>query len=125
MFDHLSVGVRDLDTARRFYAALFSPLGHGEAAASDSELAFGPGGLVRQFFVYPVSGERVAGLGSHIAFSAPGRAAVHEAFDAAVAQGATVVRPAGAHPDIASDYYGAVLLDPDGNKLEIVAGPMH
>jgi hypothetical protein len=35
------------------------------------------------------------------------------------------VRAAGAHPDIAADYYGAILFDPDGNKLEIVVGTMH
>ena len=51
--------------------------------------------------------------------------AVDAAFALAVAHGATVVRAAGAHPDIAPDYYGAVFLDPDGNKLEIVAGTMH
>jgi len=125
MFDHLSVGVRDLDAARRFYSALFSPLGHAVTASSDVELAFGPGGKNSQFFLYPVSGDRVAGLGTHIAFAAGNRAAVDEACEAAVANGATVLRPAGEHPDIAPDYYGAVLLDPDGNKLEIVAGLMH
>lgn len=50
---------------------------------------------------------------------------MNEACEAAVANGATVVRPAGEHPDIGPDYCGAVLLDPDGNKLEIVAGVMH
>ena len=125
MFDHLSVGVRDLVAARRFYDAFFAPLGCANAWAGEAELAYGPGGESRQFYLYPVSGERVAGLGTHIAFSAGGRQAVDEACAAAVAQGATVVRPAGEHPDIAPDYYGAVLLDPDGNKLEIVADTMH
>ena len=67
----------------------------------------------------------MAGLGTHIAFSADSRSAVDAAYAAAMAQGATVVRVAGPHPDIAPDYYGAVLLDPDGNKLEIVADTMH
>jgi len=125
VFDHLSVGVRDLVAARRFYDAFFAPLGCANAWAGEAELAYGPGGESRQFYLYPVSGERVAGLGTHIAFSAGGRQAVDEACAAAVAQGATVVRPAGEHPDIAPDYYGAVLLDPDGNKLEIVADTMH
>lgn len=125
MFDHLSVGVRNLDAARRFYAALFSPLGHAETTSTETELAFGPGGRTSQFFLYPVSGGQIAGLGSHIAFTAGNRAAVNSACEAAVAHGATVLRPAGEHPDIAPDYYGAVLLDPDGNKLEIVAGVMH
>ena len=125
MFDHLSVGVRDLDAARRFYGAFLSPLGHGETRSTEAELAYGPGGEASQFYLYPVSGDRVAGLGTHVAFTAHSRAAVDSACEAAVANGATVLRPAGEHPDIAPDYYGAVLLDPDGNKLEIVAGVMH
>src|SRR5688500_1727505 len=103
MFDHLSVGVRELDAARRFYGALFSPLGHAESASSETELAFGPDGKSSLFFLYPVSGDRVAGLGTHVAFAAGSRAAVNEAFEAAVANGATVVRPAGEHPDIGPD----------------------
>jgi catechol 2,3-dioxygenase-like lactoylglutathione lyase family enzyme len=125
MFDHLSVGVRDLARARSFYDALLAPLGHAPAHQTPAELAYGPGGMGAQFYLYPVNGEQVAGLGTHIAFSAESRAAVDEAYAAALAGGATSVRAAGAHPDIAPDYYGAVLFDLDGNKLEIVAGPMH
>jgi catechol 2,3-dioxygenase-like lactoylglutathione lyase family enzyme len=124
MFDHLSLGVRDLETARRFYDAFFAPLGASVSAASDKELAYGPGGRGGHFYLYPVGGERVAGLGAHTAFAAADQAAVDAAYRSAVEQGATTIRAAGAHPDIAPDYYGAVILDPDGNKLEIVAGAM-
>lgn len=125
MFDHLSVGVRDLGRARAFYDAFLAPLGHAPAHQSDAELAYGPGGMGARFYLYPVDGDRVAGLGTHIAFTADDEAAVDAAYAAAVARGAVSVRAAGPHPDIAADYYGAVLFDPDGNKLEIVAGVMH
>jgi len=125
MFDHLSVGVRDLDQARRFYDAFLAPLGHAASSVSVQELAYGPGGMGGQFYLYPVDGERVAGLGTHIAFAADTRAAVDAAYAAAVAEGASSVRAAGVHPDIAPDYYGCVLFDLDGNKLEIVVGSMH
>ncbi|MDB5468940.1 MAG: glyoxalase/bleomycin resistance/extradiol dioxygenase family protein [Caulobacter sp.] len=125
MFDHLSVGVRDLAAARRFYDAFFAPLGCANAWAAEAELAYGPGGTSRQFYLYPVDGSQVAGLGTHIAFRAGGRAAVDQAYAAALGLGATTIRAAGPHPDIAPDYYGAVILDPDGNKLEIVADTMH
>jgi catechol 2,3-dioxygenase-like lactoylglutathione lyase family enzyme len=125
MFDHLSVGVRDLAQARRFYDAFLAPLGHAASSMTEKELAYGPGGMGGQFYLYPVEGERVAGLGTHIAFAAENRTAVDAAYAAAVAAGAASVRAAGAHPDIAPDYYGCVLFDLDGNKLEIVAGVMH
>ena len=125
MFDHLSVGVRDLGSARAFYDAFFAPLGAANAHATDVELAYGPGGQSRQFYLYPVTGDQVAGLGTHLAFTADSRHAVDASYAAALALGATTVRAAGFHPDIAPDYYGAVLLDPDGNKLEVVADTMH
>jgi catechol 2,3-dioxygenase-like lactoylglutathione lyase family enzyme len=125
MFDHLSVGVRDLGQARAFYDAFLAPLGHAPAHQTTAELAYGPGGMGAQFYLYPVDGERVAGLGTHIAFAADTEAAVDQAYAAALANGAVSVRAAGAHPDLAPNYYGAVLFDPDGNKLEIVAGAMH
>jgi catechol 2,3-dioxygenase-like lactoylglutathione lyase family enzyme len=125
MFDHLSLGVRDLTAARAFYDGFFRPLGHAQTHASETELGYGPGGTGAQFYLYPVDGERVPGLGAHIAFTADSRAAVDAAYAAALALGATSVRAAGLHPDIAADYYGAILFDPDGNKLEIVAGTMH
>lgn len=125
MFDHLSLGVRDLVAARRFYDAFFAPLGASVASEKPGEIAYGPGGTAGLFYLYPVEGERVAGLGAHLAFTADTRAAVNAAYASALAQGATAIRAAGPHPDIAAGYYGCVILDPDGNKLEIVAGRMH
>lgn len=125
MFDHLSLGVRDLEAARRFYDAFFAPLGAAVSSEKAGEIAYGPGGQAGLFYLYPVSGEQVAGLGAHLAFTAETRAAVDAAYRAAVAEGAMSIRAAGPHPDIAPGYYGCVILDPDGNKLEIVAGTMH
>ena len=125
MIDHLSLGVRDLAGARRFYDAFFAPLGCADAGSTEAELAYGPGGESRQFYLYPVTGDQVQGLGSHVAFAAETRAAVDAAYLAALANGASSVRAAGPHPDIAPDYYGAIVLDPDGNKLELVASTMH
>ena len=125
MFDHLSIGVRDLAAARRFYDAFLAPLGSGLASIGEAELGYGRKGKGAQLFLYPVEGPQVAGLGAHIAFQADTRMAVDAAYVQAVAHGAKVIRAAGEHPDIAPGYYGAVLLDPDGNKLEIVAGTMH
>ncbi|MBX3485923.1 VOC family protein [Phenylobacterium sp.] len=104
MFDHLSLGVRDLAAARCFYDAFFAPLGAAVSAASPRELAYGPGGEGGRFYLYPVDGPQVAGLGAHLAFTAETRAAVDAAYGAAMAEGATSIRAAGPHPDIAAGY---------------------
>jgi len=124
MFDHLSLGVRDLAAAARFYDAVFAPLGHMQTWSQSNELAYGRNGA-RLFWLYPASGDRIAGLGAHIAFRAESAAEVDEAYVAAIEHGATTVRAAGLHTDIGPDYYGAIVLDPDGNKIEIVVGAMH
>ena len=43
MVDHLSLGVRDLDAAARFYDAVFAPLGHAKTWAQEREIAYGRG----------------------------------------------------------------------------------
>ncbi len=124
MFDHLSIGVRDLAAAGRFYDALLEPLGHAKTWMQERELAYGSGGA-RRFWLYPVEGSQITGLGSHIAFRADTKGAVHAAYDAAIELGAHTLRAAGLHPDIGPDYYGAIILDADGNKIEIVFSAMH
>lgn len=121
MIDHLSLGVRDLGAARLFYDALLTPLGHAAAHANDNEIAYGPGGMAPQLFLYPATpGAAVAGSRTHVAFTATSVAAADAAFEAAIGAGASVVRSCGLHPDIGPTYYGGILFDPDGNKLEVV-----
>ena len=121
MFDHLSVGVRDLSAARAFYDAFFAPLGYVRLAGTKAnELAYGPPGEGHFWLYAGDGGERLASPGTHVAFRAPTQDAVHSAADAARARGATFTREPGPHPDIAPDYYGAILLGPDGHKLEVV-----
>ncbi len=57
----------------------------------------------------------------HVAFTAPSRQAVERFGTASERLGAKTLRAAGPHPDIAPDYYGAVINDLDGHKIEILA----
>jgi catechol 2,3-dioxygenase-like lactoylglutathione lyase family enzyme len=57
---------------------------------------------------------------SHIAFTAPDRAAVHAFFDAATARGAEVLHQPRVWPEYHASYYGAFVRDPDGNNVEAV-----
>ena len=57
---------------------------------------------------------------SHLAFTAPDRAAVHAFFEAATARGAEVLHRPRVWPEYHASYYGAFVRDPDGNNVEAV-----
>ena len=77
MFDHLSLGVSNLEAAGRFYDALFAPLGAAKSLEKPTEIAYGPAGETSLFWLYPVEGARISGLGTHVAFTAGSRDAVN------------------------------------------------
>ena len=122
MIDHLSLGATNLERSVAFYRHLFAPLGYAQQHANDTEASFGPG-TDRTFWLYPAA-NAVAMTGMHIAFAAKDNIAVDHAFAAATAGGATVARPPGPRPEISDTYYGCIVLDPDGHRLEIVVAPM-
>jgi catechol 2,3-dioxygenase-like lactoylglutathione lyase family enzyme len=120
MFDHLSLGVTDLARAVRFYDEALKPMGYGLQTKNEREAAYGPDGEPT-FWLYPVpAGKNVVGAGTHIAFAADDPATVEACHVTALAAGGTSVRAPGRRPDISPSYFGAVLLDPDGHKLEFV-----
>jgi catechol 2,3-dioxygenase-like lactoylglutathione lyase family enzyme len=41
MFDHISIGARDVAASRRFYDAALAPLGYPLRHGSDSDLCYG------------------------------------------------------------------------------------
>ena len=57
---------------------------------------------------------------SHIAFSAPDRAAVRAFVAAARASGAAVLHEPRVWPEYHHNYYGGFVRDPDGNNVEAV-----
>jgi len=118
MLDHVGFAVRDYDRSKAFYEHALAPLGltlimepAGQAAG------FGTAG--KPWFWVEAQGTPVRGR-LHIALAADTRSQV-DAFHAAaldaggIDNGAPGVR-AMYHPD----YYGAYVLDPDGNNVEAV-----
>jgi catechol 2,3-dioxygenase-like lactoylglutathione lyase family enzyme len=112
--DHLWIRVRDLEASRRFYEAVAPVVGlHVEDGTADRFHVAGGGrsfALVRDD---PVT-ENV-----HVAFPAPDRATVEAFHRAALAAG---FRDNGGPGErrYHAGYYGAFLLDPDGNNVEAV-----
>lgn len=118
MFDHVSIGVRDLKRAKRFYDATLAPLGY--TCLSEAETSLGYGNAAVALWIgpteRPVAPDDASNL--HFCFTAPTRASV-DAFHAAAlrAGGRDNGRP-GLRADYGADYYAAFVVDPDGYRLE-------
>ncbi len=117
MLDHVGLQCADLQVSAAFYDAVLAPL--GATRMMDFGLAMGYGTTSPDFWISAFdSGEGFRE--SHIAFSAPDRAGVHDFFGAAVAAGAEVLHEPRVWPEYHADYYGAFVRDPDGNNVEAV-----
>ncbi len=116
VIDHVIVGVRDVAASRAFYEAALAPLG------------------VRMLFEHPSSGvafgrdekpsfwlaARTPSTAVHIAFAAADQGAVDAFHREALAAGGRDNGAPGPRPQYHAAYYGAFVLDPDGNNVEAV-----
>jgi catechol 2,3-dioxygenase-like lactoylglutathione lyase family enzyme len=118
MLDHLSVQCADVATSAAFYDTVLATVGGQRIMDFGEVIGFGVPPMP-DFWIGP----RATGEGfreSHIAFSAPDRAAVRGFFDAAVGTGAEVLHEPRVWPEYHPNYYGAFVRDPDGNNVEAV-----
>jgi catechol 2,3-dioxygenase-like lactoylglutathione lyase family enzyme len=121
MIDHLSTYATDYEATRNFYQAVFSPLGHRlqmefTEPGGQRMCAFGPEGNPA-FWVIEVN---EAASPRHIAFCADSREEVRAFHQAGLEHGAGDHGAPGLRPIYHEHYYGAFLIDPDGNNIEAV-----
>ena len=123
MLDHVTIGVTDLEPARRFYDAALAPL--GLARLFDDDDLSGYGSTERPFFW--IGSRAYVATGTHVAFRAADRAQVDRFHAAALAAGGGDNGGPGLRPHYHPAYHGAFVLDPDGNNIEAVchAEPEH
>jgi catechol 2,3-dioxygenase-like lactoylglutathione lyase family enzyme len=125
MLDHIGVAVTDADRSRAFYEAALKPLGIAKlyeygpdrTDGGGTAIGFGKDGMP---FFWIGDNERV-GEGTHVAFTAPDRAAVDAFYAAAIAAGGKDNGAPGLRPKYHPEYYGAFVLDPDGINVEAVS----
>ena len=118
MLDHIGFAVRDYARSKAFYEAALAPLGFTLLMEPAGGAAgFGKDG--RPFFWVEAYGEPVRGR-LHIALQAASRDEVDAFHAAALAACATDNGAPGPRPIYHPHYYGAYVLDPDGNNLEAV-----
>ncbi len=118
MLDHVSIQCADVEASATFHDSVLGRIGGGRVMDFGEVIGFVAGGMP-DFWIGP----RTTGEGfreSHVAFSAPDRAAVRAFFDAALAAGAPVLQEPRVCPEYHPSYYGAFVRDPDGNNVEAV-----
>ena len=116
LIDHLQLVVSDLDASRRFYRAVLSVLGI-EVHDQGKDYFWADELFVSTPESRAAQGERTGRV--HLAFQAPNRETVDELYRVGLASGGRSNGEPGLrhyHPG----YYGAFLLDPDGNNIEAV-----
>jgi catechol 2,3-dioxygenase-like lactoylglutathione lyase family enzyme len=119
MLHHVSVGVRDVGRAAQFYDAVLGALGY-KRVVEYLPYALGYGTTGPMFWVGLPHDQQApsVGNGTHVGFSARTKGAVHKFYDAALANGGSDNGPPGPREMYGPEYYGAFVIDLDGNRLE-------
>jgi catechol 2,3-dioxygenase-like lactoylglutathione lyase family enzyme len=122
VLDHVGFEVADLVRSARFYDALFARLGIRRVHESAAAIAYGS--HEPRFWIVHRGRPPAPGYG-HVALQATGRVAVDAAYAAALGAGGQddgETGPPALRPQYGPRYYAAYLLDPDGLRVEVVAG---
>jgi catechol 2,3-dioxygenase-like lactoylglutathione lyase family enzyme len=122
VIDHVSVGVRSLAEAERFYEAALGALGFEKLVTRPRTIGFGK--RYPEFWINlrPQMTSVTPDLGGHVCLRASSKKAVDDFHRAALAGGGSDDGPPGPreHQDPARVYYAAFVRDPDGNRFEAV-----
>jgi catechol 2,3-dioxygenase-like lactoylglutathione lyase family enzyme len=114
VFDHVTIRASDRGESERFYDTVLRPLGIERAHTGELFPEWDEFSLAEANAEYPVT-RRL-----HMAFLAPSRAHADEFWRVGTEAGYRDDGAPGPRPEYGDDYYGAFLLDPDGNSAEAV-----
>jgi len=116
VIDHVGLGVSDLEQSKAFYQQALRPLGYQLLMERDGSAGLGRNAKP-DLWIHanrPLSGP------THVAIASPDRATVDAFHAAGLAAGGRDNGPPGPRPHYHQHYYGAFVLDPDGNNIEAV-----
>ncbi len=119
MFDHIGIAVRDYQASLKFYEPTLAALAI-KPLFSMENIVTGFGTDRPRFWVGATDEKHPASTATHIAFACETRALVDEFYKAAIAAGGKDNGAPGLRPEYHENYYGAFVLDLDGNNVEAV-----
>jgi catechol 2,3-dioxygenase-like lactoylglutathione lyase family enzyme len=119
MIDHVSIGVRDLANAKRFYDAALKPLDYSCLSESEGSLGYGRKAVALWIGAAERPDEK---SGLHFCFAAPTRRSVDAFHAAALKAGGRDNGAPGLRADYGPNYYAAFAVDPDGYRIEAYCG---
>ncbi|MBI2713762.1 MAG: VOC family protein [Rhizobiales bacterium] len=120
MIDHVSVAVRDLDRAARFYEAVLATIGIARLETRMATVGFGKKysefwiNLRREMQAVP------ADSGAHVCFRARTTEMIDAFHEAALKAGGGSDGAPALRPRHGEGYYAAFIRDLDGNRIEAV-----
>ena len=123
MMDHIGLAVADFERSKSFFINALAPLDitlimevTAEQTGGDAHAGFG---AERKAFFW-IGNSRKPTSGVHVAFTAKSRSQVDAFYRAALTAGGRDNGPPGLRPQYHPNYYGAFILDADGNNIEAV-----
>ncbi len=125
MLDHVSVTVSDLARAEEFYDAIFLALGVKKVGSDFENAWIGYGNRADEhqpdltYFSVRLGPKPEDATRRHWCFKASTRKEVDEFWRSGISKGGVCNGKPGLR-DYHRSYYAAFLLDPDGNRIEVV-----
>jgi catechol 2,3-dioxygenase-like lactoylglutathione lyase family enzyme len=114
VFDHVTIRVSDRSASERFYETVLRPLGIDKTFADEHFAEWD------DFSLGAADGDHPVTRRLHVGFVAPSREHVDEFWRVGTEAGYRSDGEPGPRPQYSATYYGAFLLDPDGNSAEAV-----
>jgi catechol 2,3-dioxygenase-like lactoylglutathione lyase family enzyme len=115
VFDHVTIRASDREASERFYETVLATLGIEKTHADEYF-----GAEWNDFSLSQASDDKPGTRRLHVGFVAPSHEQVEEFWRVGTEAGYGDDGAPGPRPQYRDDYYGAFLLDPDGNSAEAV-----
>lgn len=124
LLDHVSISVSKLSNCIKFYDAIMNALDCEKVYETDTSLGYGircyAGEEDHSCIAVYESSTANTDDARHWCFKAKNRMAVDQFYENGIRNGGRCNGPPGIRKDYHSNYYGAFLYDPFGNRVEAV-----